>query len=100
MKKNETRKAAHSIKDLERLRKKVDVIDDEIVGLLGKRQMIVKSIGEIKKRNRKNILSTVRERQILERIMLKGEKNHFDLEFLDRIYRVIFNNSRKVQRSV
>lgn len=100
MKKNETRKAGRSIKELERLRKKVDAIDNEIVGLLGKRQMIVKLIGEIKKRNGIKILSAAREQQILKRIRLKGEKNNFDLEFIDRIYRVIFENSRKVQRLV
>jgi chorismate mutase len=100
MKKNETCKAERSIKELERLRKKVNAVDDEIVGLLGKRQLIVKLIGEIKKRNGIEILSATREQQILKRIRLKGEKNNFDLEFIDRIYRVIFKNSRKVQRLV
>lgn len=100
MKKNDTHKTERSNTELERLRKKVDAIDDEIVGLLGKRQFIVKAIGEIKKSNGIKVLSAAREQQILKRILLKGEKRNFDLEFINRIYRVIFKNSRKVQRLV
>ena len=61
---------------------------------------MVKLIGKIKKCNGVKILSTARERQILKRILLKGEKKKIDLEFIDRVYRVIFKNSRKVQRLV
>jgi chorismate mutase len=93
-------KIGQSIKDIARLRKKVDEIDDEIINLLGKRQSMVKSIGKIKKFNGVEILSAARERQILKRILLNGEKKKVDLELIDRIYRVIFKNSRKVQRSV
>ena len=93
-------KTGHDIQELKRLRKKVDEIDDEIISMLGKRQSMVKSIGKIKKCNGVNILSAARERQILKRILLKGEKNKIDLEFIHRVYRVIFKNSRKVQRLV
>ena len=97
--KNKT-KIGQSIKDIAHLRKKVDEIDDEIINLLGKRQSMVKLIGKIKKSNGVEILSVARERQILKRILLNGEKKKVDLELIDRIYRVIFKNSRKVQRSV
>ena len=93
-------KIGQSFKNIARLRKKVDEIDDEIINLLGKRQSMVKSIGKIKKSNGVEILSAARERQILERILLNGEKKKVDLELIDRIYRVIFKNSRKVKRSV
>ncbi len=100
MKKNETRKVECSIKELERFRKKVDEIDDEIISLLGNRQSMVELIGKIKKRSGVKILSADREKQILKRILSKGEKKKIDLDFIDRIYRVIFKNSRKVQRLV
>jgi chorismate mutase len=93
-------KTEHDIFELERLRKKVNEIDDKIISLLGKRQSIVKLIGKIKKNSGVKILSAARERQILKRILLNGEKKKVDLELIDRIYRVIFKNSRKVQRSV
>jgi chorismate mutase len=93
-------KTGHDIQELKRLRKKVDEIDDEIISMLGKRQSMVKSIGKIKKCNGVKILIATRERQILKRILSKGKKNKMDLEFIHGVYRVIFKNSRKVQRLV
>jgi chorismate mutase len=93
-------KTGQGIKELTRLREKVDEIDDAIIRLLGKRQSMVKTIGEIKKNKGVKILSAARERQVLKRILLNGEKNNIDLEFIGSIYREIFKNSRKVQRSV
>jgi chorismate mutase/prephenate dehydratase len=99
MKVIEKSKVESSNKELENLRKKVDIIDDEIISLLSKRQALVRLIGEAKRRNSIKISSPERELQILERILLKAKKN-VDLEFIHQIYRIIFKNSRKVQRSV
>lgn len=54
--------------ELERLRKVVDNLDDEICDLLKKRFSVVKSIGEYKKTNGIAVTDTGRESAVYERI--------------------------------
>ncbi len=82
------------MEELERLRKRIDEIDEEILRLLSERARLAKEIGEIKKRNNLEIHVPERERAIFEKL-LKLNKEKFGEEFpseaLVHIYREIIS---------
>jgi len=71
---------------LENIRNQIDEIDDQIISLLEKRLKIAKEI----RRYKKEIVDSSRETQILKKIKS---------EYIKDIYKTIFKNSKKLQRS-
>lgn len=53
---------------LEEYRKKIDELDDEIVGLLNKRMEVVKKVGELKRSDKSAIYRPEREKSIVDRL--------------------------------
>ena len=82
------------------LRKKVDKIDKQLIQLLAKRQMLIEKIG-IHKRNRNlGIISKYREKFIMNKQLHLAKKKNIDLNLIESIYKLIFKNSRKIQRGI
>jgi chorismate mutase/prephenate dehydratase len=80
------------VKELDRLRKNIDAIDDEILALLNRRSEFVIEIGNIKRSQKSTFYKPDRERQILER--LTGQNNGpFPNDALKAIYREILSAS-------
>jgi len=82
------------VKELEKLRERIDQIDEEILKLLNERAKIAKEIGEIKKQKNMEIHVPERERAIFEKILkLNREKfgEEFPSEALVHIYREIIS---------
>jgi len=77
---------------VEKLRKEIDKIDDEILALLNKRSDIVLSIAHIKRNENAKFYSPERERQILERLTSLNP-GPFPNETLRVIYREILSAS-------
>jgi len=84
------------MKELEKLRKQIDEIDDEILKLLNERSNIVLDIAHIKRNENARFYSPERERQILERLTSLN-KGSFPNETLKVIYREILSASLSLE---
>jgi chorismate mutase/prephenate dehydratase len=78
--------------DLDKLRKKIDAIDDEIISLLSRRAEVVIEVGNIKRAQKSRFYKPDRERQILERLTSQN-KGLFPNDALKAIYREILSAS-------
>ena len=77
------------------LRKKLDRIDNKIIKLLEKRFKIAQRVGETKKQNGFEISDKEREKQIVEE---KIKKSQLDKKFIRDFYKLIFKQSKEVQK--
>ncbi|MGB3344869.1 MAG: bifunctional 3-deoxy-7-phosphoheptulonate synthase/chorismate mutase type II [Aequorivita sp.] len=85
---------------LNTLRTQIDLIDDQIMDLLGKRMKIVDNIGVLKKSNNVAILQVKRWNEILNRMILEGEENRLSEEFVLKIYKAIHQESINHQKKI
>jgi monofunctional chorismate mutase len=84
-------------KELLKLRKQIDNIDDKIFLLLKKRQEIVKKVGKYKKKKGMPIVSPRREKEIIAKRIKNSGLNS---EFIVKFYKLIFNNSYSVEKNI
>lgn len=82
--------------ELERLRKEIDEIDNEILRLLNKRAGTVIDIAHIKRNEKAKFYSPEREREILERLTSLN-KGPFPNDTLRVIYREILSSSLSLE---
>jgi len=80
------------MKELDKLRKDIDKLDDEILERLNRRSAIVIEIGHIKRSRKSRFYKPNRERQILERLT-SGNMGPFPNDALRAIYREILSAS-------
>lgn len=85
---------------LEKLRRQIDRLDDEILQLLYHRMKVSEQIGEYKKEHHITILQTERWNQILERVCRNGEKAGLSKEFITQYFDAIHMESIKHQDAV
>jgi chorismate mutase/prephenate dehydratase len=78
---------------LERLRRKIDIIDNKLLKLLNQRLEIAKSIGEFKKEKGIDIYSPERENNIINRL-INQNKGPFPNKALTYIFKEIISASR------
>jgi len=82
--------------NVEKFRREIDKIDDEILSLLNKRSHIVLEIAHIKRNENAKFYSPERERQILERLISRNQ-GPFPNETLKVIYREILSASLSLE---
>ena len=85
---------------LDDLRKDIDLIDSQIVSLLGKRLSIVKEIGKLKLQKHLPPLDPLRWRKVLDAIVKKGKELKIDEDLLKKIYEEIHKDSLKIEKSL
>jgi chorismate mutase len=85
---------------LNTMRTQIDLIDDQIMDMLGKRMKIVDNIGALKKKNNVAILQVKRWNEVLGRMILEGEQNKLSEEFVLKIYKAIHQESINHQKKV
>lgn len=85
--------------DIQNYRKKVDEIDEKILDLLSQRANLAIKIGDIKRKNNKNIHSPKREKEIYEKLF---RKNNGPLanESIRYIYREIISASLALEKPI
>jgi chorismate mutase/prephenate dehydratase len=77
-------------------RRKIDLVDQELLSLLNQRLRIARKIGKLKKGMGKKIHDPGREKKVLER--LKGRnKGPLKEEDLEKIFKIIMKVCRKSQ---
>ncbi len=84
------------MQNVEKFRREIDEIDDEILSLLNKRSKIVLDIAHIKRNENAKFYSPERERQILERLTSLNQ-GPFPNETLKVIYREILSASLSLE---
>lgn len=89
-----------AIEYLERLRKKIDLIDDEIINILTSRMEIVREIGHYKKDNNIVILQSQRWKEILEKFIKRGHDAQLSEEFISKIIKSIHDESIEQQEKI
>jgi len=86
--------------ELNTYRTQIDVLDNKIVEMMGKRMKIADSIGMLKKKNNVAILQNKRWNEILGKMILEGEENQLSEEFMLRIYKAIHQESINHQKKI
>ena len=82
-------------KDIDKLRKEIDYIDDKLLQLIIDRSSIVEKIGYLKD-NTKTIVDKNRETKILNKL-IKAHKGNYPKDSIIRLWREIFNSSANLQ---
>lgn len=88
---------------LNTLRTQIDVVDHQLIEILGKRMQVADSIGALKKTRNVAILQTKRWNEILGKMILEGEANNLSEEFILKVFKAIhqesINHQKKIMKS-
>ena len=82
------------------LRTQIDVIDHQLIDILGKRMKIADAIGELKKDKNVAVLQSKRWNEILGKMILEGEQNKLSEEFILRVFKAIHQESINHQEKI
>ena len=85
---------------LGQLRAQIDVIDNQLIEILGKRMKTADSIGKLKKQRNVAVLQTNRWNTILGKMILDGEAKGLSEEFVLRMFKAIHQESINHQEKV
>ncbi len=85
------------MEDVQRLRKKIDTLDENILRLLGERSEICRSIGLLKKENGLPITDVARENEVFTTVKGKAPDFGLDSDLIEAIFRQIVNMCSSVQ---
>ncbi|MEZ4910590.1 MAG: chorismate mutase [Saprospiraceae bacterium] len=96
----ENQASINEIAYLDRLRKEIDLLDDEIIHILNSRMKIVRDIGHYKKDHDIVILQTSRWKEILEKFLKKGINSGLTEEFITKIIKSIHDESIAQQEKI
>ncbi|MBI2852700.1 MAG: prephenate dehydratase [Chloroflexi bacterium] len=82
---------------IEDLRKRIDEIDAQVVGLVAERMRVAGQIGEEKKKEGRQITDNERERLVIERVKSIALHEKIDPQDIESLYRLLMTISRNVQ---
>ncbi len=82
------------------LRAKIDVVDENILYMLGSRMKISRQIGEYKKKNNIAILQTARWDSLLDKVISKGAEYGLSEKFVTTLFNAIHEASVQEQNAV
>ena len=85
---------------LNTLRAQIDIVDNQIISLLGKRMKASDGIGALKKQRNVAVLQSKRWNEILGRMVLEGEDNGLSEEFILKMFKAIHQESINHQEKI
>lgn len=85
---------------LSNLRAKIDVIDNQIIGLLGDRMLASDGIGALKKKKNVAVLQSKRWNEILGKMVLEGQEHGLSEEFILKMFKAIHQESINHQEKI
>lgn len=89
------------MEDLEDWREKIDALDFKILKTISERFFIVEQIGKIKAENGKQIEDNGRENQVVEtRQQAFSELFEKDDEFVEKLFKLLMDKSKKIQEEI
>jgi chorismate mutase len=96
----ETDPEAEYNKKLGNLRAQIDMIDNDLIQMLGKRMKVSDGIGELKKQKNVAVLQTNRWNAILGKMILEGEGHGLSEEFVLKMFKAIHQESINHQEKI
>lgn len=96
----ETDQEAEYNSSISNLRAQIDVLDNQLIDLLGKRMKVSDAIGELKKSRNVAVLQTNRWNSILGSMILEGEAHGLSEEFVLRMFKAIHQESINHQEKI
>jgi len=96
----ETDAEAEYITALNNLRAQIDVVDNQVIDLLGKRMVAADSIGALKKKKNVAVLQSKRWNEILGKMVLEGESKGLSEEFILKMFKAIHQESINHQEKI
>ncbi|MEE9348533.1 MAG: bifunctional 3-deoxy-7-phosphoheptulonate synthase/chorismate mutase type II [Flavobacteriaceae bacterium] len=91
---------ADAIKNLEHLRKEINIIDEQIIEVLADRMKISGKIGLAKKEKNVSILQPKRWNEVIKKRIEKGNEVGLSTQFMERLYKAIHQESIKIQEKI
>ncbi len=85
---------------LNNLRTQIDLADQQLIELLGKRMDVAEQIGNLKKSSNVAVLQTKRWNEILGKMILQGEEKGLSEEFVLKVFKAIHQESINHQESI
>ena len=85
---------------LNNLRAQIDVLDNQLIELLGKRMKISDGIGQLKRQKNVAVLQTKRWNEILGKMVLEGEEKGLSEEFILKMFKAIHQESINHQEKI
>jgi chorismate mutase len=96
----ETNPEAEYTTAINNLRAQIDVVDNQIIELLGKRMKVSDGIGNLKKANNVAVLQSKRWNEILGKMVLEGEDHGLSEEFILKMFKAIHQESINHQEKI
>ncbi|MBQ0740115.1 chorismate mutase, partial [Aquimarina celericrescens] len=85
---------------LQTLRTQIDVVDHQLIDLLGKRMKIADDIGRLKKKNNVAILQAKPWNFVLDSMIEAGAEHNLSEEFITKILKAIHEESISHQHKI
>ncbi|ARV07394.1 3-deoxy-7-phosphoheptulonate synthase [Polaribacter sp. SA4-10] len=85
---------------LENLRAQINIVDDQLIDLLGKRMQVADKIGALKKDQNVAVLQSRRWNEILGNMILEGDSKGLSEEFILKMFKAIHQESINHQEKV
>jgi len=83
--------------ELDKLRQKIDVIDDRIVSQLAERRKLVEEVVQLKKKYCLPVYHPAREENLISQRRKQGSSEGLDPDFIEELFRLILRHSRVSQ---
>ncbi len=83
-----------------KLRTNIDVLDANLLDLLGKRMKVADEIGQVKKDNNVAVLQSSRWNEIQEKMVAEGAKKGLSEEFVTKLFKAIHQESIEHQEKI
>ena len=83
--------------ELARLRAELDVVDDDLLSAVARRQAIVAEIGALKAREGLGLFDRTRERAVFDRVRTRAEGHGLSATVAERLYHVLVEASHDRQ---
>ncbi len=96
----ETGEAAEFKNKINTLRTQIDLIDHQLIEILGKRMKVAVEIGNLKKKHNVAVLQSKRWNEILGKMILEGEDNGLSEEFVLKMFKAIHQESINHQEKI
>jgi len=96
----ETNEEAEYQNNLSNLRAQIDILDNQLIDLMGKRMKISDGIGELKKQKNVAVLQSNRWNAILGNMILEGEQRGLSEEFVLKMFKAIHQESINHQEKI
>ena len=86
--------------DLAKFREQINNIDSQITNLLAERVKLSLQIAEVKQQLNVPVRDIQREKELLEVIGRHGEEKGLDSSFLEKLFGLVLEESRRVQQKL